>query len=110
MCSGWAGCYTIAADAERERVTARIRSVFERELKELQDDVLLMGSMVDKQIARAVESLKRRDFAAAHARDGEEPAGLAARLPDGSAPLAPRPSPCAQTPVTKQIPGHTPPG
>jgi phosphate transport system protein len=43
----------------------RTRAIFERELKELQDDVLLMGSMVDKQIARAVESLKQRDFEAA---------------------------------------------
>ena len=41
--------------------------MFDRELRELQDDVLLMGSMVDKQIARAVESLKQRDFAAARA-------------------------------------------
>jgi phosphate transport system protein len=46
-------------------MVVRTRAIFERELKELQDDVLLMGSMVDKQIARAVESLKQRDFAEA---------------------------------------------
>jgi phosphate transport system protein len=43
----------------------RARAAYERELKDLQDELLVMGSMVDKQIARAVESLERRDIEAA---------------------------------------------
>jgi len=38
------------------------RATLERELQDLQDDLLVMGSMVEKQIARAVESLQKRDF------------------------------------------------
>ena len=38
------------------------RATLERELQDLQDDLLVMGSMVEKQIARAVESLRKRDF------------------------------------------------
>jgi phosphate transport system protein len=43
------------------------RATLERELQDLQDDLLVMGSMVEKQIARAVESLQKRDFAEARA-------------------------------------------
>ncbi|MBI4329356.1 MAG: phosphate signaling complex protein PhoU [Chloroflexi bacterium] len=39
-----------------------VRIAFEKHLQELQDDVLAMGSMVDKAIDRSVESLKRRDL------------------------------------------------
>ena len=38
------------------------RRAFDKELRELQDDVLTLGSMVEKAIIKAVESLKRRDF------------------------------------------------
>ena len=40
----------------------RTRATFERELKDLQDDLLIMGSMVDKQIDQAVDALGRRDL------------------------------------------------
>ncbi len=43
----------------------KTRAAFERDLKELQDNILVMGSMVDKQIGRAVEALKNRDLDAA---------------------------------------------
>jgi phosphate transport system protein len=42
-----------------------MRQTFEQDLKRLQDDVLLMGSMTEKAIERSVESLRRRDTAAA---------------------------------------------
>ena len=35
---------------------------FERDLRMLQDDLLLIGSMVEKAIARSVEALKSRDL------------------------------------------------
>ncbi len=38
------------------------RETFDKELKDLQDDVLVLGSMVDKAIDRAIESLKKRDL------------------------------------------------
>ncbi len=38
------------------------RATFDRELRELQDDVILLGSMVDKAIERAMDALKRRDI------------------------------------------------
>ncbi|MGE5620588.1 MAG: phosphate signaling complex protein PhoU [Sphingomonadaceae bacterium] len=37
------------------------RSTFDRQLAALKDDVLILGSMVDKAIARSVDALKRRD-------------------------------------------------
>lgn len=37
------------------------RAAFDRQLAELRDDVLILGSMVDKAIDRSVEALKRRD-------------------------------------------------
>lgn len=39
-----------------------IRATFDRELRELQDDVVLLGSMVDKAIDRAMDALRRRDL------------------------------------------------
>ena len=39
------------------------RSHFDHQLSKLQDDLLLLASMVDKAVDRAVESLKRRDHA-----------------------------------------------
>ncbi len=37
------------------------RATFDRQLAGLKDDVLILGSMVDKAIARSVDALKRRD-------------------------------------------------
>lgn len=37
------------------------RATFDRQLAGLKDDVLLLGSMVDKAVARSVDALKRRD-------------------------------------------------
>ena len=39
-----------------------IRKTFHDSLKEIQDDVLAMGSMVEKAISRSVEALKNRDL------------------------------------------------
>ena len=39
-----------------------IRRTFHEQLREIQDEVLVMGSMVEKAIGRAMESLKQRDL------------------------------------------------
>jgi phosphate transport system protein len=39
-----------------------IRTIFHKELREIQDDVLAMGSMVEKAISRSIEALKNRDI------------------------------------------------
>jgi phosphate transport system protein len=44
---------------------SRPRETFERELQRIQDEVLVLGSMVEKAITESVESLKRRDPEAA---------------------------------------------
>jgi phosphate transport system protein len=41
------------------------RQAYQLELQNLQDQVLLLGSMVDKAIGKAMDSLKERDFALA---------------------------------------------
>ena len=41
------------------------RETFEQRLKQLQDEVLALGSMVEKAIARSIEALKNRDMEAA---------------------------------------------
>ncbi|MGD1119032.1 MAG: phosphate signaling complex protein PhoU [Dehalococcoidales bacterium] len=38
------------------------RAVFHKKLRELQDDILVMGSMVSKAILRSIEALKNRDM------------------------------------------------
>ncbi len=38
------------------------RPTFERELRDLQDELLVMSSMVDKAISRSIEALKNRDL------------------------------------------------
>ncbi len=43
-----------------------IRATFRNKLKEIQNDVLSMGNMVDKAIGCSVEALKRRDISLAH--------------------------------------------
>ncbi|GIW07662.1 MAG: phosphate transport system regulatory protein PhoU [Dehalococcoidia bacterium] len=45
---------------------ASIRTHFEQQLRELQDDTLVLGSMVDSAIASAVDALKRRDLEASN--------------------------------------------
>jgi phosphate transport system protein len=37
------------------------RELFDRKLREMQDDVLIMGSMVEKALQRSVEALRNRD-------------------------------------------------
>ncbi len=39
-----------------------IRTAFHKKLREIQDDVLIMGSMVEKAITRSIEALKERDL------------------------------------------------
>lgn len=39
-----------------------IRSTFHNRLREIQDDVLAMGSMVEKAISRSIDALKNRDL------------------------------------------------
>ena len=39
------------------------RELFEKKLRDLQDDVLIMGSMVEKAITRSVDALRTRDVA-----------------------------------------------
>lgn len=43
-----------------------IRTAFHKKLREIQDDVLTMGSMVEKAISRSIEALKKRDLALAN--------------------------------------------
>jgi phosphate transport system protein len=48
------------------------RSGFHRELERLQDEVLVLGSMVEKAITRSVDALRARDTAAARAIRAED--------------------------------------
>ena len=43
-----------------------IRTTYHKKLREIQDDVLAMGNMVDKALSRAMEALKKRDVATAN--------------------------------------------
>ncbi len=43
-----------------------MRTIFHRRLREIQDDILVMGSMVQKAVLRSVEALKNRDLDLAH--------------------------------------------
>lgn len=43
-----------------------IRTAFHRRLREIQNDVLTMGSMVEKAISRSIDALKDRDLEKAH--------------------------------------------
>ncbi|MGD0352566.1 MAG: phosphate signaling complex protein PhoU [Dehalococcoidia bacterium] len=42
------------------------RSTFHKRLREIEDDILVMGSMVEKAISRSIEALKKRDLTLAH--------------------------------------------
>jgi phosphate transport system protein len=48
------------------------RSGFHRELERLQDEVLVLGSMVEKAVTRAVDALRARDVGAARAIEAED--------------------------------------
>ena len=43
-----------------------MRAAFHKKLREIQDDVLAMGSMVSKAILRSIDALKNRDLELAH--------------------------------------------
>jgi phosphate transport system protein len=49
-----------------------VRTGFHRELERLQDEVLVLGSMVEKATLRAVDALRDRDVTAAHAIEAED--------------------------------------
>ena len=49
-----------------------IRTTFHKRLREIQDDILAMGSMVEKAISRSIEALKNRDLALAHQIIGDD--------------------------------------
>jgi phosphate transport system protein len=51
---------------------SRNRSGFHRELERLQDEVLVLGSMVEKAVTRSVDALRARDTAAARALRAED--------------------------------------
>jgi phosphate transport system protein len=48
------------------------RSNFHRDLERLQDEVLVLGSMVEKATLRAVDALRERDIGAAHVIESED--------------------------------------
>lgn len=39
-----------------------LRHKFDRELQRIQDEVLVLGSLVEKALVRSVDQLKRRDM------------------------------------------------
>ena len=43
-----------------------IRTTFHKRIREIQDDILVMGSMVEKAIARSIDALRNRELAFAH--------------------------------------------
>lgn len=49
-----------------------IRTTFHKKLKEIQDDILVIGSMVEKAINRSIEALKNRDLVLAHQIIGDD--------------------------------------
>jgi len=49
-----------------------MRSNFHKELERLQDDVLVLGGMVERAIIRAVNALRERDTAAAYVIESED--------------------------------------
>ena len=42
-----------------------VRKTFEMEIQQVKDDVLILGSMVEKALLDSVEALKKRDIKAA---------------------------------------------
>jgi phosphate transport system protein len=57
---------------ERPVELSKNRSGFHRELERLQDEVLILGSMVEKAITRSVDALKARDVDAARVLRAED--------------------------------------
>jgi len=51
---------------------SKSRTMFHRELEHLQDEVLVLGSMVEKATLRSVEALRTRNLAAARAIEAED--------------------------------------
>src|SRR3981081_780752 len=51
---------------------SRNRSGFHRELERLQDEVLVLGSMVEQAVTRSVDALRARDTASARALRAED--------------------------------------
>jgi phosphate transport system protein len=51
---------------QQEVSKMEIRTIFHKKLREIQDDVLAMGSMVEKATSRSIEALKERDIEKAH--------------------------------------------
>jgi phosphate transport system protein len=43
-----------------------MRTIFHKQLREIQDDILTMGSMVSKALLRSIDALKNRDIDLAH--------------------------------------------
>ncbi len=50
------------------------RELFDKKLREMQDDVLIMGSMVEKAVQRSMEALRNRDVARSNAVISEDQA------------------------------------
>ncbi len=50
-----------------------LRKTFETEIKQVKDDVLILGSMVEQSILGSVEGLKKRDLKAAQEDLGRRP-------------------------------------
>ena len=48
------------------------RELFDKKLREMQDDVLIMGSMVEKAVQRSMDALRTRDLALSNAVVGDD--------------------------------------
>src|SRR5919198_2530747 len=59
-------------DAPLPLSVGKSRTTFHRELERLQDEVLVLGSMVEKATLRAVDALRDRDLAAARVIEAED--------------------------------------
>ena len=57
---------------ERPIEWSKNRTLFHRELERLQDEVLILGSMVEKAVARSVNALRTRDVEAARTLRAED--------------------------------------
>jgi phosphate transport system protein len=49
-------------DKPFRRIDMEMRTVFHKKLREIQDDILAMGSMVSKAMLRSIDALKNRDL------------------------------------------------
>jgi phosphate transport system protein len=62
----------VPPEPEQAQNAHAMRTGFHRELERLQDEVLVLGSMVEKATLRAVDALRDRDTAAARAIEAED--------------------------------------